>query len=66
MLGERFGVYAFALFAEYCDERVCLSVCQFLHVYVFGTTRPIFAKLFMHVTSGRGSFRFYGRRHIFT
>jgi len=39
--------------AEYCDERVCLSVCLCLCVCVFvcprsyrGTTRPIFTKFF--------------------
>jgi len=30
---------------------VCLSVRD----HVFGTTRPIFTKFFMHVTYGRGS-----------
>ena len=29
---------------------VCLSVCD----HIFGTTRPIFTKFFMHVTYGRG------------
>ena len=36
--------------AEYCDERVCLSV----YVCVF-VCDPIFAKFFVHVTYGRGS-----------
>ena len=30
---------------------VCLSVCD----HIFGTTRPIFTKIFVHVTYGRGS-----------
>jgi len=33
--------------AEYCDERVCLSVCLCVRLsdcdHIFGTTRPIFA-----------------------
>ena len=35
--------------AEYCDDRVCLSVL-FVSVrdHIFGTTRPIFTKLFVH------------------
>jgi len=43
--------------AEYCDARVCLSVCVCLSVrdHICGTTRPIFTKIFMHVTNGRGS-----------
>jgi len=43
--------------AEYCDERVCLCVCVCLSVrdHIFGPTRPIFTKLFMHVTYDRGS-----------
>jgi len=42
--------------AEYCDERVCLSVCVCLSVrdHIVGTTRPIFTN-FVHVTNGRGS-----------
>jgi len=42
--------------AEYCDERVCLSVCLCLFVrdHIFGTTSPIFTN-FLHVTNGRGS-----------
>ena len=47
----------------------------FFRNHIFGTTRPIFTKFFMHVTYGRGSvllwrrwyvmyFRFYGWRHI--
>jgi len=37
--------------AEYCDEHVCLSARD----HISGTTRPIFAKFFVHVTYGRGS-----------
>jgi len=44
---------------EYCDERVCLCgcvcVCLSVRDHIFGTTRPIFTKLFAHVTYGRGS-----------
>jgi len=28
--------------ADYCDERVCLSVCLSVHDHIFGTRRPIF------------------------
>ena len=28
--------------ADYCDERVCLSVCLSVRDHIFGTTRPIF------------------------
>jgi len=38
--------------AEYCGDRVCLSVCEH---NISGTTRPIFTKLFVHVIYGRGS-----------
>ena len=46
--------------AEYCDERVCLSVlracvCLYVHDHIFGITRPIFTKISLHVTYGRGS-----------
>jgi len=36
---------------------VCLCVCVCLPVryHIFGTTRPIFTKVFMHVTYGIGS-----------
>ena len=32
--------------AEYCNERVCLSVCVYLSVrdHIFRTTRPMFTK----------------------
>jgi len=43
--------------AEYCDERVCVSVCVCLSVrdHIFGTTRPIFTKNFVHVSGDIGS-----------
>ena len=41
--------------AEYCDERVCLSVCLSVRDHIFGTTSPIFTKFFVRVTFGRGS-----------
>ena len=46
--------------AEYCDERVCLSVlracvCLYVHDHIFGITRPIFTNIFVHVIYGRGS-----------
>ena len=41
--------------AEYCDERVCLSVCLSVRDHIFGTTRPIFTKFFVRVTFGRDS-----------
>ena len=28
--------------AEYCDKRVCLSVCLFVRDHICGTVRPIF------------------------
>ena len=40
--------------AEYCDERVCLSVSLSVRDHIFRTTRPIF-KIFVRVTCGRGS-----------
>jgi len=43
--------------AEYSDDRVCLclsvSVCLSVRDHIFGTTRPIFTKFFVHVTHGR-------------
>ena len=53
--------------AEYCDERICLSVCVcvcvcvcvFVRDHIFGTTRPIFTTFFMHVTYGSGSVLFW-------
>jgi len=38
--------------AAYCDERVCLFLCVYLSLrgHIFGTTRPIFTKFFVHVT----------------
>jgi len=49
--------------AEYCDQRVCLSlsVCVYVclsAIIIFGTTRPIFTKCFLHVAYGRGSVLF--------
>ena len=41
--------------AEYCDERVCVCVCVCVRDHIFGTTRPIFTKFFVHLTYGRGS-----------
>ena len=45
--------------AEYCNKRVCLSVClcvcSSISDHIFGTTRPIFTKFFANVTYGRGS-----------
>ena len=41
--------------AEYCDERICVSVYLSLYDHIFGTARPIFTKFFMLVTNGRGS-----------
>ena len=40
--------------AEYCNERVCLCVCVclFVHNCISGTTRPIFTRIFVRVTSG--------------
>ena len=40
--------------AEYCDGHVCLSVCLSVHNHIFRTTRLIFTKFFVHVTSGHG------------
>ena len=46
---------------------VCLSVCVSVSVclsardHVFGTTRPIFTKCFVHATYGRGSVLFRRR-----
>jgi len=35
---------------KYCDEYVCLSVCE----DISGTTQAIFAKFFVHVAHVRG------------
>jgi len=40
--------------AEYCDERVCLSVCLSVRD-IFGTRRPSFTKFFVHAIYGCGS-----------
>jgi len=52
--------------AEYCDERACLSVCVHLSVccHIFGFTRPIFTKFFVHVTYGRGSVLMWRRNDM--
>jgi len=34
---------------------VCLSVCLSVRDHIFGTTRPIFTKSFVHVAYGCGS-----------
>ena len=34
---------------------VCVCVCLSVRDHIFGTTRPIFNKFFVHVTYGRGS-----------
>ena len=47
--------------AEYCDERVCVRVYLYVHDHIFGTTRPIFTKIFVRVTYGRGSFLLWRR-----
>ena len=43
--------------AEYCDERVCLSVCVCVCVreHISGTALPMFTKFLVHVTDGCGS-----------
>ena len=41
--------------AEYCDERLPVCVSFSVRDHIFGTTRPIFTKCFVHVTYGRGS-----------
>ena len=35
--------------AEYCNERVCLAVCE----HISRTTRPTFTKLSIHAACGR-------------
>jgi len=34
---------------------VCLCMCLSVRDHIFGTTRPIFANCFVHVSYGRGS-----------
>jgi len=34
---------------------VCLCVCLSVRDHIFGTTRPIFTKFFVHGSYGRGS-----------
>jgi len=43
---------------------VSLCVCLSVHGHIFGTTRPIFAKFFMHVTHGRGLVLLWRRSNI--
>ena len=62
--------------AEYCDDRVCLSVSQFVCLsvreHVSGITCPIFTKFGMWPWLGRFLatlryvmyFRYYGYRHV--
>ena len=54
--------------AEYCDELVCLSVCVvvclFVNDHIFGTTRPIFAKMFMLVIYGHSSVLLWRRNDM--
>ena len=55
--------------AEYCDERVCLSVglhvCVLsVHDHIFGTTRPIFTNFFVHVTYGLRSVHLWRRSNM--
>jgi len=40
--------------AKYCDEHVCVSVGLSVREDISGTTRAIFAKFLVHVTSVRG------------
>jgi len=40
---------------------VCLCVCLSVRDHIFGTTRPILTKFFMHVTYGRGSVQLWRR-----
>ena len=51
--------------AEYCDERVCLSVCVFVcpRLYLQNNT-SIFTKFFVHVTYGCGSVLLWRRRDM--
>jgi len=55
--------------AEYCDERVCLSVCVSVSVclcrsvrdHIFGTAPPIFSNFFVHITYDCDSVRLWRR-----
>ena len=40
---------------------VCLCVCLSVRDHIFGTTRPIFTKCFVHATHGRGSIPLWRR-----
>jgi len=39
---------------------VCLSICD----HIFGTTRPIFTRFFVHVSYGRGSVLLWRRSDV--
>jgi len=39
---------------------VCMCVCLSVHDHIFGTTRPIFTKFFVHVTYGLRSVHLWG------
>ena len=41
--------------AEYCDQSVCLSVCLFVREHISGTAGPIFTKVCLPISRGRGS-----------
>ena len=53
--------------AEYCDDRVCLSVfvCLSASEHISRTARPIFAKFFAHTAYGRDSVIFWRRCDMF-
>jgi len=40
---------------------ICVCVCPSVRDHIFGTSRPIFTKIFMHVTYGRGSVHLWWR-----
>ena len=46
--------------AEYCDERVCVSVCVCPRSYLQNYTSELY-EFFVHVTYGRGSVLFWHR-----
>jgi len=50
--------------AEYCGERVCLSVCVFVHDHISRTTCPIFTIFFVLVTCGRSSVLLWRRNDV--
>ena len=57
--------------AEYCDDRVCLSLCLSVHEHISGTTEPISApNLFSQVIGlpvavARASFGGVATRYVF-